>query len=65
MGAPILEPERVPFEAHGLHPVHRGRRWPLQVAGREIEVAVLSMGNPHAVQTVADVDAAPVKEEVP
>ena len=65
MGAPILEPERVPFQAHGLHPVQGGRRWPLQVAGREIEVAVLSMGNPHAVQTVADVDAAPVKEEGP
>ena len=65
MGAPVLEPELVPFEAHGLHPVHGGRRWPLQVAGRSIEVAVLSMGNPHAVQTVADVDAAPVKEEGP
>jgi len=65
MGAPILEPERVPFQARGLHPVQGGRRWPLRVAGREIEVAVLSMGNPHAVQTVADVDAAPVKEEGP
>jgi diaminopimelate epimerase len=37
--------------------------WPLQGAGLEpetIKVAVLSMGNPHAVQQVADVDAAPV-----
>jgi diaminopimelate epimerase len=65
MGAPVLEPERVPFEAHGLHPVRGGRRWLLQVAGRSIEVAVLSMGNPHAVQTVLDVDASPVQEEGP
>ena len=65
MGAPLLQLELVPFEAHGLHPVQGGRRWPLRVAGRGIEVAVLSMGNPHAVQTVADVDAAPVKEEGP
>ena len=63
MGVPVLQPELVPFEAHGLHPVHGGKRWPLQVAGRSIEVAVLSMGNPHAVQTVADVEAAPVREE--
>jgi diaminopimelate epimerase len=65
MGAPVLEPERVPFEAHGLHPVRGGRRWLLQVASRSIEVAVLSMGNPHAVQTVLDVDASPVQEEGP
>ena len=32
----------------------------LEVAGRRIEMALLSMGNPHAVQFVADVDAAPV-----
>ncbi len=65
MGAPVFEPERVPFDANGLKTVHSGQRWPVQVAGRSIEVAVLSMGNPHAVQTVADVDAAPVKEEGP
>jgi diaminopimelate epimerase len=65
MGAPLFEPERVPFEASGLHPVQGGGRWPLQVEGRSIEVAVLSMGNPHAVQVVADVDAALVKEEGP
>jgi diaminopimelate epimerase len=30
------------------------------VDGRHVEVSALSMGNPHAVQVVADVDAAPV-----
>ena len=40
-------------------------RWPLEVAGRVVPVAVLSMGNPHAVQTVADVESAPVTDEGP
>jgi len=65
MGAPIFEPERVPFDARGLQPVPGGKRWPLELAGREAVVAVLSMGNPHAVQTVADVDSAPVTTEGP
>ena len=34
--------------------------WPLDAAGQRVEVAVLSMGNPHAVLRVEDVDAAPV-----
>ncbi len=65
MGAPIFEPERVPFDARGLQPVPGGKRWPLELAGREAVVAVLSMGNPHAVQTVAGVDSAPVTTEGP
>jgi diaminopimelate epimerase len=65
MGAPRLEPEAVPFDAAGLKPVQSGRRWPLDVNGRVVPVAVLSMGNPHAVQTVADVDSAPVTDEGP
>jgi len=65
MGAPVFEPERIPFDARGLQPVPGGERWPLEVAGRTVQVAVLSMGNPHAVQTVADVDSAPVTTEGP
>ena len=34
--------------------------WPLDVGDQSVEVAVLSMGNPHAVQLVADIDSAPV-----
>jgi len=64
MGAPRFEPNQVPFDASGLKPVP-GPRWPLDVAGRVVSVAVLSMGNPHAVQTVADVEAAPVAGEGP
>jgi len=65
MGAPQFDPERVPFDANGLEPVQGGKRWPLEVAGRVVHAAVLSMGNPHAVQTVADVDSAPVATEGP
>jgi diaminopimelate epimerase len=65
MGRPLFDPERVPFDARGLQPVLGGKRWPLDLSGREAVVAVLSMGNPHAVQTVADVDSAPVTAEGP
>jgi diaminopimelate epimerase len=70
MGAPIFEPERVPFDDSGIAPIGKIARdppftWPLEVAGHTVQVAVLSMGNPHAVQTVADVDSAPVTTEGP
>jgi diaminopimelate epimerase len=67
MGAPVLEPARVPFDADGLDGVAEGRDtlWPLTLElGGEKEtvlVSVVSMGNPHAVQLVADVDSAPVE----
>ena len=62
MGAPVLLPEHVPFEVQGLSSrrVSHIDMWPLAVEGQIIEVATLSMGNPHAVQWVNDVDAAPV-----
>jgi diaminopimelate epimerase len=63
MGAPRFDPHDVPFDARGLEPA--GKRWPLEVDGKIVEVAVLSMGNPHAVQVVDDVDAAPVTTQGP
>ncbi len=60
MGAPDFVPERIPFKTDSA-----GVLQSLQVLGRSIEVCVLSMGNPHAVQIVADVDAAPVATEGP
>ena len=70
MGAPIFEPKRVPFDDSGIAPIGKvphdpPLKWPLEVAGRSVQVAVLSLGNPHAVQTVADVDSAPVTTEGP
>ena len=67
MGPPQFEPARVPFDAEGLVATAHGRArlWPLDVNGSVREIVVVSMGNPHAVLRVADVDAAPVTQEGP
>ncbi|WP_374585370.1 diaminopimelate epimerase [Pseudoduganella sp.] len=67
MGAPVLEPALVPFDAEGLAGQPEGREtlWPLvlELGGQRetVQVSVVSMGNPHAVQVVADVNTAPVE----
>jgi diaminopimelate epimerase len=55
MGVPVLEPARIPFVSTSAEVVQ-----PLDVDGRRVDITAVSMGNPHAVQVVADVDAAPV-----
>ena len=71
MGAPVFDLGRVPFDAAGLAPqaVDSWQKWPLALGGRAQEapvlIAVLSMGNPHAVQLVNDVERAPVLETGP
>jgi len=60
MGRPRFEPREVPFLSEETRLVY-----PLRVAGLPIEVSVLSMGNPHAVQVVEDVERAPVREQGP
>ncbi|MCL4185553.1 MAG: diaminopimelate epimerase [Burkholderiaceae bacterium] len=65
MGAPAFEPAAIPFDAAGLVPQRVGDDllWPLEVDGAVRWVSLVSMGNPHAVQVVDDVDAAPVPTE--
>ncbi|MDQ1832309.1 diaminopimelate epimerase [Massilia scottii] len=70
MGAPVLETAQVPFDAAGLGGWAEGRDtlWPLPIkyqGGKTVFVSVVSMGNPHAVQVVDDVDLAPVQETGP
>ena len=67
MNAPIFELDRLPFDSSGLaaREVAGFALWPVDLNGRRVELAVLSMGNPHAVQIVADVDAAPVETQGP
>ncbi len=62
MGAPVFDLAQVPFDAQGLSPrVQAGfELWPLAELG--VELAVLSMGNPHAVLLVPDSEAAPVAQ---
>ncbi|SNS18740.1 diaminopimelate epimerase [Noviherbaspirillum humi] len=67
MGAPVLEPEKVPFDAAGLasRPESADALWPLDVDGKTAWISVVSMGNPHAVQVVDDSEAAPVAADGP
>ncbi len=67
MGAPFLAPAEVPFDGHGLQPqlINGCELWPLQLANHPVEVAVVSMGNPHAVMRVDSVEQAPVDEVGP
>ena len=60
MGAPRFAPAEIPFDSGSEAIVQ-----PLEVDGRSIDISVVSMGNPHAVQVVADVDAAPVATSGP
>jgi diaminopimelate epimerase len=57
MGVPRLDPADIPFDAPAF-----AARYPLDVDGLHIEIAALSMGNPHAVLQVDDIETAPVKE---
>jgi diaminopimelate epimerase len=60
MGVPRLDPAAVPFEASTRENVYD-----LEVNGRKVNMTVLSMGNPHAVQVVPEVDSAPVNTQGP
>jgi len=66
MGAPVFDPPAIPFDAAGLSAQPEGawEKWHLALGPSAdaaiVSVAVLSMGNPHAVQEVEDVDSASV-----
>ncbi|MFM1759891.1 MAG: hypothetical protein RLY75_1162 [Pseudomonadota bacterium] len=70
MGAPIFEHSQIPFNASGLASKQEFHEmlYALPIARpatHDSWIGVLSMGNPHAVQVVGDVDSAPVLEEGP
>jgi diaminopimelate epimerase len=58
MGAPRFEPAQIPFAAD-----EAAMTYPLVLTNRSVEISVVSMGNPHAVQVVEDIDTAPVEFE--
>ena len=60
MGVPILEPDRIPFVSDSTDVVQT-----MDVAGQRVDITAVSMGNPHAVQVVDDVDTAPVATQGP
>ncbi|KDR29247.1 MULTISPECIES: diaminopimelate epimerase [Caballeronia] len=70
MSTPVFDPPKVPFDAQGLEGRKEGNDtlWPLDVNGSINDrrwISVVSMGNPHAVQIVDDVEAYPVLTEGP
>ncbi|MDO8990467.1 MAG: diaminopimelate epimerase [Sideroxyarcus sp.] len=60
MGAPIFDPSQIPFVSDSHEVVQ-----PLQLANETIQITAVSMGNPHAVQVVADIESAPVAAQGP
>ena len=60
MGAPRFEPSEIPFRCAAREALYE-----LDVSGTKIKINALSMGNPHAVQLVDDVEAAPVLAQGP
>lgn len=60
MGNPTFDPPKIPFVAR-----ERALTYSLEVDGKSLEISVLSIGNPHAIQLVSDVDAAPVATQGP
>ncbi|WP_435103073.1 diaminopimelate epimerase [Arhodomonas sp. AD133] len=57
MGMPVLDPEAIPFNAR-----EQAVTYPLLVDGAQLEISAVSMGNPHAVLVVDDLDRVPVTE---
>jgi diaminopimelate epimerase len=60
MGAPIFEPVQIPFVSDS-----DAVNQPLEVDGEMVLITAISMGNPHAVQVVMDVESAPVAKHGP
>lgn len=56
MGAPVFEPARIPFVSDSNETMQ-----PLQVGRKTVQITAVSMGNPHAVQVVKDVESAAVE----
>ncbi len=60
MGAPRFEPGDIPFRRAA-----RASVYVLDVGGAKIKISALSMGNPHALQVVDDVEIAPLLTQGP
>jgi diaminopimelate epimerase len=67
MGLPILSTEQIPFNASNLNSKADGDAtlYELKLSNGSVWINPISMGNPHAVQIVQDVDTANVSTEGP
>lgn len=62
MGVPRLNPEQIPFTGENKTSIARNLTYPLSVAGNQLQISAVSMGNPHAVLVVDDVKTAEVEK---
>ncbi len=60
MGAPVLDPVQIPYLSDSTAVIQ-----PLRVGDDTVQITAVSMGNPHAVQVVEDVEQAPVTTQGP
>lgn len=60
MGIPVLNPSDIPYIA-----AQKQTTYPLQLSDRIIDISAVSMGNPHAVTVVADVQTAAIETQGP
>ena len=58
MGKPIFETEKIPFVAE-----KSALTYQIEIQGKPVTISALSMGNPHAVRVVQDIENAPVDAE--
>jgi len=67
MGAPIFDAEKIPFTPSHLNTKPEGddTLYELPLLNRSVWISAVSMGNPHAVQVVEDVNKAFVAEDGP
>ena len=56
MGAPVFDPQEIPFDS-----AQPAQSYALAVDGTELEIGALSMGNPHAVHRVEDVQSVDIE----
>lgn len=60
MGAPRFNPKEIPFITD-----QSAMTYQLDIENTKIEISTVSMGNPHAVQIIENVDSAPVQTQGP
>ena len=58
MGIPKFDPAAIPFNSKKI-----ALTYFVDIAGKQIEISVISIGNPHAVRIIQDIDQAPVLTE--
>jgi len=65
MGEPVFEPEKIPISLRVRRYASRLKNYPLKIKDRTFKITCVSMGNPHAVIVVKDVNSVPLSHYGP